>query len=103
MDMHIVVELVFSSTFQISNLFVLIVPLSHESSNLGFIFILSNRDFSHYRQSFSKPQTASKPTFHDLSNAYNYEAFGEIRILLKPGMAVLESLFLELHLSKQQQ
>ena len=54
MDEHIVIELVFSSTFQISIQFILKVPKTLESTHLGFAFILSFPDFSHYRQAFAK-------------------------------------------------
>ena len=57
MDKPILVELVFPHTIQISNLFVLIVPLSHESSNLGFMFVTLNLDLSRYRHPFTKPST----------------------------------------------
>lgn len=55
--MLITVELVSSRGTRISHYYILKVPKSKESNNLGFAFILSNSDFSHYRQLFSKPQT----------------------------------------------
>jgi hypothetical protein len=67
----IVVGLVSSRGLQISHYYILKVPKSKESNNLGFALILSIHDFSHYRSSFSKPQASSKPTSHALSNAYN--------------------------------
>ena len=101
MDMHIVIELVFSSTFQISIQFILKVPTTQESNELGFMFLLSFPDFSHYRQAFTILKLSWWSTYYTLSNTYNHEAFGEIRILLKPGMAAAISMLSTLFSSKQ--
>ena len=48
MDVHIVVELVFSSTFQISIQFILKVPKTQEWNELGFGYETLIPDFSSY-------------------------------------------------------
>jgi hypothetical protein len=77
--MRITVRKVWVRGSRICTWFILIIPKSPGSNELGFHIKASNRNISLYNHPFHKPRLALHSTLNTLSNAYNNSSIHEIR------------------------